>query len=262
VFWLPKNATEALNAVKASIVAIQNGHYVEGMFEDIDPVARKDPRLPENGRETPDLPTGGEGRDIDAVMKRLNMVPIDPSQSALDISPKPANLNRPSHRHPSERRRLITSSKGALLIMKKRFVRQDWCQTEPLKQKIKEEGCVTRTIINRFCYGQCNSFYIPKHSRKKKRLEIPRAFLSCSFCKPSRGSWTTITLSCPQSLGAKFKKRRWISRRQNTTTPMTASIPKTREFRSKRRTIEKRTYQLPTTSRRSIENSALPVHAV
>ena len=69
----------------------------------------------------------------------------------------------------SERRRLITSSKGALLIMKKRFVRQDWCQTEPLKQKIKEEGCITRTIINRFCYGQCNSFYIPKHSRKKKR---------------------------------------------------------------------------------------------
>ena len=58
------------------------------------------PRLPENGREAPVLPTGGEGRDIDTVMKRLNMVPIDPSQSALDINPKPANHNRPSHRHP------------------------------------------------------------------------------------------------------------------------------------------------------------------
>ena len=42
VFWLPKNATEALNAVKASIVAIQNGQYVEGMFDDIDSMHRKE----------------------------------------------------------------------------------------------------------------------------------------------------------------------------------------------------------------------------
>merc|ERR1712221_1099 len=74
--------------------------------------------------------------------------------------------------------------------------------------------------------------------------------------------FTCVSLSFFNFFFIIFTKRRWISRRQNTTMPMTASIPKTREFRSKRRTIEKRTYQLPTTSRRSIENSALPVHAV
>ena len=40
VFWLPKNATEALNAVKASIVALQNGRYAAEMFDDDD--ANKD----------------------------------------------------------------------------------------------------------------------------------------------------------------------------------------------------------------------------
>ena len=36
MFWLPKNATEALKAVKASIDAIQNGRFREEFLDDND----------------------------------------------------------------------------------------------------------------------------------------------------------------------------------------------------------------------------------
>ena len=50
--------------------------------------------------ESPVLPTGGEGREIDAVMKNLNMVPLDPTEDDLDISSQQTNFNRPSGRLP------------------------------------------------------------------------------------------------------------------------------------------------------------------
>ncbi|KAG7259064.1 hypothetical protein CRUP_026596 [Coryphaenoides rupestris] len=83
---------------------------------------------------------------------------------------------------------VLESSQEALLVTERRYLKRDWCKTQPLKQTIHEEGCVSRTIINRFCYGQCNSFYIPRHVRREEE----GAFQSCSFCKPKR--FTTMTL--------------------------------------------------------------------
>lgn len=118
-------------------------------------------------------------------------------------------------------RKVLKSSKNALLVTRKEYLKRDWCKTEPLIQKIKEEGCLTRTIINRFCYGQCNSFYIPKNPKRKTlkngKMSLDEededtdlngaAFKSCAFCKPKKFTWITVTLRCP-SLQPQLRKKR------------------------------------------------------
>lgn len=66
-----------------------------------------------------------------------------------------------------------------------------FCKTIPYKQKISENGCESKTIINSYCFGACNSFYIPSDGNKS----LP--FTSCSFCLPRRYRWTTVRLRCP-----------------------------------------------------------------
>ncbi|XP_059049611.1 gremlin-2-like [Achroia grisella] len=98
-----------------------------------------------------------------------------------------------------EFRKLLKSSKNALVVTKKEYLKEDWCKTEPLVQKIREPGCLPTTVINKFCYGQCNSFYIPKGPRRRDGNEErpPPAFKSCSFCKPRKMIWVTVKLRCP-----------------------------------------------------------------
>ncbi|KTG41672.1 hypothetical protein cypCar_00031783 [Cyprinus carpio] len=97
---------------------------------------------------------------------------------------------------------VLESSQEALHVTERRYLKRDWCKTQPLKQTIHEEGCVSRAIINRFCYGQCNSFYIPRHVRREEG-----AFQSCSFCKPKRFTTMTFTLNCPDQQPPTRKKR-------------------------------------------------------
>lgn len=117
-------------------------------------------------------------------------------------------------------RKLLRSSKNALVVTKREYLKKDWCKTEPLVQRVKEEGCLSRTVINRFCYGQCNSFYIPKNPRRRRgrpqlneedeRDDIDQngaAFKSCAFCKPKKFTWITVTLRCPSLIPPYRKKR-------------------------------------------------------
>ncbi|XP_061751248.1 gremlin-1 [Nerophis ophidion] len=97
---------------------------------------------------------------------------------------------------------VLESSQEALHVTERQYLKRDWCKTQPLKQTIHEEGCVSRTILNRFCYGQCNSFYIPRHMRREEG-----AFQSCSFCKPKRFTSMTFTLNCPDLQPPTKKKR-------------------------------------------------------
>ncbi|KAJ9578755.1 hypothetical protein L9F63_005013 [Diploptera punctata] len=119
--------------------------------------------------------------------------------------------------------KLLKSSKNALLVTKKEYLKRDWCKTEHLFQKVREDGCITRTVVNRFCYGQCNSFYIPKSPRRRRsrrrdsdeeedESDAP-AFKSCSFCKPKKSSWITVTLNCP-SLNPQLRKKRILRIKQ------------------------------------------------
>lgn len=97
---------------------------------------------------------------------------------------------------------VLESSQEALHVTERRYLRMDWCKTQPLKQTIHEEGCLSRTIINRFCYGQCNSFYIPRHI-----YQDDSAFQSCSTCKPKTFTTVTYTLLCPGLTPSTKKKR-------------------------------------------------------
>ncbi|XP_049288025.1 gremlin-1-like [Anopheles funestus] len=127
--------------------------------------------------------------------------------------------------------KLLKSSKNALLVTRKEYLKKDWCKTEPLVQRIREEGCLSRTIVNRFCYGQCNSFYIPKSPKRRRHGGKPTvasysatsrrdldgdfededltgpAFRSCAFCKPKKFTWMTVTLRCP-SLVPQLRRKR------------------------------------------------------
>lgn len=115
-------------------------------------------------------------------------------------------------------KKVLKSSKNALLVTKKEYLKKDWCKSEPLVQKIKEEGCLPRTIINRFCYGQCNSFYIPKNPKRRTKYRNDSdeededehdgpAFKSCGFCRPVKFTWITVILECP-TMTPRFRKRK------------------------------------------------------
>ncbi|XP_077566784.1 gremlin-1a [Stigmatopora nigra] len=97
---------------------------------------------------------------------------------------------------------VLESSQEALHVTERRYLRLDWCKTQPLKQTIHEEGCLSRTIINHFCYGQCNSFHIPRHIYQDGNV-----FQSCSACKPKTFSTVIYTLFCPRQTPRTRKKR-------------------------------------------------------
>ncbi|XP_059375608.1 gremlin-2-like [Carassius carassius] len=127
------------------------------------------------------------------------------------------DLSSPTHtlaslpQHTSARRQkgkhdMLSSSREALVVTERKYLKSDWCKTQPLRQTVSLEGCLSRTVINRFCYGQCNSFYIPRHltsqtsHRSRKSSSMPdhnTPFQSCAFCRPSRITTVTVRLHCP-----------------------------------------------------------------
>ena len=64
-------------------------------------------------------------------------------------------------------------------------LKTDWCNPHPFNETVRHHGCTTVKVTNNMCYGQCNSFYIPKR------------FFSCSYCAPSRMESLNVRLECP-----------------------------------------------------------------
>lgn len=64
-------------------------------------------------------------------------------------------------------------------------LKTDWCNAHPFKETVRHHGCNHVEVDNNMCYGQCNSFYIPKR------------FFSCSYCAPSRQETINVRLECP-----------------------------------------------------------------
>uniref|UniRef100_A0A3P8SCY9 Gremlin 1, DAN family BMP antagonist n=1 Tax=Amphiprion percula TaxID=161767 RepID=A0A3P8SCY9_AMPPE len=126
----------------------------------------------------------------------------NPNESERCLQPPISGLLSRGTGPPTSNDEVLESSQEALHVTERRYLRLDWCKTQPLKQTIKEEGCLSRTIINRFCYGQCNSFYIPRHM-----YQDGNAFQSCSACKPKTFSTVTYTLFCPGQTPSTRKKR-------------------------------------------------------
>uniref|UniRef100_A0A4W5PMC6 Gremlin 2, DAN family BMP antagonist n=1 Tax=Hucho hucho TaxID=62062 RepID=A0A4W5PMC6_9TELE len=122
-----------------------------------------------------------------------------PQGSIPSLFKTKGNLSERQHLLP-RKPEVLSSSREALVVTERRYLRRDWCKTQPLRQTVSEEGCRSRTVVNRFCYGQCNSFYIPRHMS-------PKPFQSCSFCRPHRITQLTVQLDCP-GLQPAFRHRK------------------------------------------------------
>ncbi|XP_065153644.1 gremlin-2 [Paramisgurnus dabryanus] len=122
------------------------------------------------------------------------------SSPSLSLMPQHTSSRRQKGKHD-----MLSSSREALVVTERKYLKSDWCKTQPLRQTVSLEGCVSRTVINRFCYGQCNSFYIPRHltsqssshRRRKTSPDHNNSFQSCAFCQPSRITTVTVRLHCP-----------------------------------------------------------------
>lgn len=64
----------------------------------------------------------------------------------------------------------------------------DTCIAKPFNQTIHYKNCIPKTIENKFCYGQCNSFYIPSMTGKP--------MVTCFRCQPALMYGEDITLEC------------------------------------------------------------------
>ncbi|KAM4624183.1 gremlin-2b isoform 1-T2 [Polymixia lowei] len=115
-------------------------------------------------------------------------------------SPYKGNSNTSDRR--TRKQEVLASSQEALVVTERKYLKSDWCKTQPLRQTVSDEGCISRTIINRFCYGQCNSFYIPRHIKKEQE-----SFQSCAFCQPQKFTTLTVELDCP-NLQPAFRHRK------------------------------------------------------
>lgn len=145
-------------------------------------------------------PRSTDAATFQSALPHLNKV--NPNVSQRCLQPPIGGLISRSQGPVTSTDEVLESSQEALHVTERRYLRLDWCKTQPLKQTIKEEGCLDRIIINRFCYGQCNSFFIPRHI-----YQDGNAFQSCSACKPKTFSTVTYTLYCPGQTPSTRKKR-------------------------------------------------------
>ena len=140
----------------------------------------------------------------------------DPAETEPEFSPVPSPS--PAQRAAMARvpPTLLQSSRRARLVTKQKYLKKDWCKTEPLVRRLREPGCRSRRVIDRFCYGQCNSFYIPREGRRR------RAFKSCPSCLPRRWERVSVLFHCPGQVPARrrrsvrlVKQCRCMTRRRN-----------------------------------------------
>ncbi|CAL8090420.1 unnamed protein product [Orchesella dallaii] len=67
------------------------------------------------------------------------------------------------------------------------------CRTQKYSQIIKREGCEPMTIVNKMCFGQCVSVW------------VPGLFASFPVCRPSKSTFKMVTLTCGRN---KEKRKR------------------------------------------------------
>ncbi|XP_073979162.1 gremlin-2-like [Rhodnius prolixus] len=129
----------------------------------------------------------------DIVLNELDMNKVE-SNVHIDQA-KPINPKELDESVQEVYKKLLKAQQGGQLVTRREHLKKDWCKAEPLVHKIRDAGCIPNTVVNRFCYGQCNSFYIPGRSGRRRRSEVD--FRSCAACRPSLANWITVNLSCP-----------------------------------------------------------------
>ena len=89
------------------------------------------------------------------------------------------------------------------------FFFNQWCHTKSFKMKVKMKGCKTRKIEAKYCYGQCNSFYLPGSLKDIRAVnEIPS--VHCTTCAPVKVATEMIPLDCKTNRGKRKIKYRKV----------------------------------------------------
>ena len=103
-----------------------------------------------------------------------------------------------------------------LFVMRRAQFRHDWCKTRLLNQVVRADGCRPLQVHNNYCFGQCNSVYIPLSGDEN-------SFESCAVCTPILAYYKVVTMKCPR-LPVKYKhqKIKYIKRCRCTAAKLTA----------------------------------------
>ena len=92
---------------------------------------------------------------------------------------------------------ILKTSMRAKIVTERRYLKKDWCKSQPVRQKVSTRNNCHGVLINQFCYGQCNSFYIPKDIIVDLNQDLDADyFKSCSFCKPKREEEVSVRMRC------------------------------------------------------------------
>ncbi|XP_040202429.1 DAN domain family member 5 [Rana temporaria] len=75
-----------------------------------------------------------------------------------------------------------------VLPLAQEALKRSRCNAMPFVQNIYRENCAPIRIPNKFCFGQCNSFYVPGWPA---RLSQP-----CTSCSPIKSRRISIPLQC------------------------------------------------------------------
>lgn len=81
-------------------------------------------------------------------------------------------------------------------IMPTNHMLKNLCVAKPFNHTITHKNCKQKTIKNRFCYGQCNSFYIPG----------TKPLATCLQCQPNLSVFEEVTLECFRKNRIKHKR--------------------------------------------------------
>lgn len=94
------------------------------------------------------------------------------------------------------------SRKKSFLLLSE--TKTSWCRAKNMEQSIEEEGCETKVIHNKACFGQCFSYYSP--GTFPVRYALRKRTKYCDVCKPSLKSWTKVSLNCPGKKNSQVDK--------------------------------------------------------
>nr|AEL12445.1 gremlin [Helobdella sp. Austin] len=156
-------------------------------------------------------------------------------QHQPQLPPKRPQAQKPSKKFPPKNQ-MKGEMNEKIVMDKKAYLKEDWCKTKRYNLEIKEPGCLAKNIKNNFCYGQCNSFYIPRNPAKTfayvdqqsnfKTNKTPGReiiyreeeeededdgdteddgsmqskdyFMSCASCVAQSVKWKKVVLNCPR----------------------------------------------------------------
>ena len=76
----------------------------------------------------------------------------------------------------------------------------EWCFTKTMKMSVRMKGCRTRIISNNYCYGQCNSYYLPI-GLQQNEFGNGLPIMYCTVCTPSSTHVKKVALFCPGKKG-------------------------------------------------------------